>query len=418
MDDFLGQTSGSARQGFSPKNFNGSTTAFSSLTAGRSLDKIHHYPLFLQSSAKNQDEHEFEQAREVIQFTAVKQPGISFNKDFEEKFRQREQDSLNANVAARRLSDSGDFNFGLGKFISDIGDLPSQATESFKSATIGQGRASTGDRTIDDRDNGDKADSSLFGRAINAGKQQLNAKVQLLEDCFLYMPSSVVFNEGAVWQKEALGASGNAIGSMLKSEKSIGNILKEFAAGMAVPLGRAGAIAASAFAAGKIGGLLTVLGGQGVENALFKTTRLAQNPYEEQLFSGVDFRSFTFDFEFNAVSTKEFDAVKDIITMFRSHSRPTFAIEGGSQALYSYPNEFAIKFLHLDMGEGSRNSGQYIENTNLPRLHNCVLTNITTDYTPDGWQAHSDGEPNLITMQLQFTETLKNTRIDIEEGKF
>ena len=48
---------------------------------------IHHYPLYLNGSVENQGDHGLEQARECIQFTAVKQPGVSFNKDFEDKIR-------------------------------------------------------------------------------------------------------------------------------------------------------------------------------------------------------------------------------------------------------------------------------------------------------------------------------------------
>jgi hypothetical protein len=95
--------------------------------------------------------------------------------------------------------------------------------------------------------------------------------------------------------------------------------------------------------------------------------------------------------------------------------------------LYSYPNEFAIKFLHLESFEGFQfgdgsdagsdaSNTRFVENTNLPKLHNCVLTNITTNYAPDGWKAHKGGEPNLINVQLAFTETKKNTRTNIEEG--
>ena len=165
----------------------------------------------------------------------------------------------------------------------------------------------------------------------------------------------------------------------------------------------------------KIGGLLSAAGlgaiGQGVPGAIGQTARIAQNPYEEQLFQGIDFRVFSFQFDFNPVSEAEYQEVKKIITMFRKNSKPTFTLGGDNQALYSYPNEFRIEFLHLNP------SGEFYSiNDALPKIHNCVLTNITTNYTPDQWRAHIDGTPNSIMIQLAFTETVKITQSDIDSG--
>ena len=397
-------------------------SAFAELTAGRSTDKVHQYPLFLSASHTKQDKHGSEQARECIQFTAIRQPGVTFGKEFEEAVRQRSQDRQNAFGGYQGKTNKDGSIANMGVWAVDAIGKPTQAAQQLLNASASQSAANRGERTSGVQSDGtikdkDGNDFTTIGDAFSAAGQQLQQKSQRLEDCFLYMPASVVYNEGAAWQKEELGFTGNAVGNMLKNQKSIGDVLKEFGSGLAIPASRAAAVGLSTWVAGKIGGLLTVLGAGGIDKAVLKTTRLAQNPYEEQLFSGIDFRSFNFNFEFVAVSEKEYQAVMDIIKMFRSHSRPTFAIEGGNQALYSYPNEFAITFLHLDVGEGSSNSGQYRENPNLPKLHNCVLTNITTDYAPDGWQAHNKGEPNAITMQLQFTETVKNTREFIDNER-
>ena len=109
------------------------------------------------------------------------------------------------------------------------------------------------------------------------------------------------------------------------------------------------------------------------------------------------------------------DKVSKILKMFRKHSRPTFSIDADAdgnqnEALYSYPNEFAIEFMHLN------ESDVFVRNKYLPKLHNCVLTNITTNFAPDGWLAHDKGEPVSIVVQLAFTETIKNTANDIDKG--
>ena len=376
-------------------------------------NKIHKYPLYLESSPANQGDHSKEQARECIQFTAIRQPGINFNKDVQQDISQRARD----NERSKQLKLEGDNigNGSTGSFSALENNARAQAGEAEVAAADGQRVGSTVAQKVIDN-------LVELQDTVGEAAAQLRQPEQRLEDCFLYMPPSVVYSEGAVWQNEELGAVGQTISNALRGSKSISELLGEFGAGMAVPAARAGAVATGAFIAGKVGGFLTLLGGAGIENSVKSTARFTQNPYEEQLFSNIPFRSFTFNFDFSAVNEEEYLAVQNIIKMFRSHSRPTFTISNGNQALYSYPNEFAIKFLHLDafsnIGQERATSvqNQFVENTNLPKVHNCVLTNITTNYAPDGWQAHEDGEPNLINMQLSFTETKKNTRVDIEKG--
>tara|TARA_Y100000590_G_scaffold64296_1_gene69071 strand:- start:311 stop:1537 length:1227 start_codon:yes stop_codon:yes gene_type:complete len=383
---------------------------------------IHKYPLFLENSAANQGAHHLEQARECIQFTAIRQPGITFNKDAQQAISQERQ--KNNQKLAKVLKGAGIKEVAGAYDYSKDTSIPLEQRQDAIAAANSNNQATSGKRT----DKEANAEAIKEGMTIlDSFKSQLQAKAQRLEDCFIYMPSTIVYNEGATWQNEELGWVGNTIQNALRGSKSISDMLGEFGAGMGIPLARAGALGAAAKATGKIGFFLTLLGGSGIESGIKNSVRFTQNPYEEQLFSNVPFRSFNFNFDFSPVSEEEFKAVKNIIKMFRSHSRPTFTFSDGNQSLYSYPNEFAIRFLHLDTFSNTNINGeedddnisfsnQFVENENLPKLHNCVLTNITTNYSPDGWQAHEDGEPNLINMQLSFTETQKNTRIDIEKG--
>ena len=90
--------------------------------------------------------------------------------------------------------------------------------------------------------------------------------------------------------------------------------------------------------------------------------------------------------------------------MFRTHSRPGF-VDGFLQAgLYTFPNEFRIEFKMND-------KGSLVPNTFLPKIHNCVCTNVTTNYTPEGfWVAMRDGRPISYNLSLSFTETQKITQ--------
>ena len=45
--------------------------------------------------------------------------------------------------------------------------------------------------------------------------------------------------------------------------------------------------------------------------------------------------------------------------------------------------------------------------------HDCVLTNMTVDYAPNGWAAYNDGYPVETRLTLQFKETDIVTKSDI-----
>lgn len=371
--------------------------------------KIHKYPLFIDRGKQNSKIEET--ARECIRFTAVKQGGVTFKNGDLEAARKSALAGEKSKLQGIETKGITDFNSLMGSFTGVATKQVSEKIDALKNTiSTAQGKRQA---LIEDANN-----LGILPVGIEFGKNVLaraRTTSQNVEHCFLYMPASVVYNEGATWGMESIGAMGNAVKSLIKGKGDIGSILTDFGAGMAAPVAKAAAIGVGAKIAGAFGGLGVALGGGGVVSGISQAARVVQNPYEEQLFSGIPFRVFNFNFEFIATSKVEFQEVTKIINMFRSHSRPTFSIEADgdgnqSESLYSYPNEFSIEFMHLS------ESDVFQRNEFLPRLHNCVLTNITTNYAPDGWAAHEDGEPASIVIQLAFTETKKNTRTDVEGG--
>ena len=74
-------------------------------------------------------------------------------------------------------------------------------------------------------------------------------------------------------------------------------------------------------------------------------------------------------------------------------------------------SEFLIQFLHCDPG-----TGEIQQNTHLPRISQCALTDMKVTYGPDGsFQTLKDtlGGVSEVTMELSFTEleTLTANRI-------
>lgn len=121
-------------------------------------------------------------------------------------------------------------------------------------------------------------------------------------------------------------------------------------------------------------------------------TGLAANPRKEQVFKGVDFRTFQFDYQFFPRDAKESRNVQEIIKAFKLHMHPEF--KDTNKFLYIYPSEFDISYY---------SNGK--ENPNLHRHTSCVLTEMAVNYTPNGvFNTFEDGSPTQINLQLTFRE--------------
>jgi len=165
----------------------------------------------------------------------------------------------------------------------------------------------------------------------------------------------------------------------------------------------------------------------------------ALNPVVEVLYVSPLLRAFNFDFIFSPKSAKEADDVWKIIYEFRRHSAPEFfnqQTEGRAGYLKNMiiipPSQFEITFLRKgqsksnpnpDANSNERNNSSagtgrgFVENTNLPRLSTCVLSDVMVDYTPTGgFVTFEDGMPVQIRMRLSFIETNIITREMVDEG--
>ena len=147
-------------------------------------------------------------------------------------------------------------------------------------------------------------------------------------------------------------------------------------------------------------GALTATGNGG----LSKLTGLAPNPRKEQIFKGVKFRTFQFDYEFFPRDAQESLNVLNLIYQFKLHMHPEF--KDANEFLYIYPSEFDISYY---------NNGS--ENMNLNRHTSCVLTDMTVNYSPQGqFTTFAGGMPTQINVTLQFMELATLTKEKIQDG--
>ncbi|CAB4125503.1 hypothetical protein UFOVP58_155 [uncultured Caudovirales phage] len=142
----------------------------------------------------------------------------------------------------------------------------------------------------------------------------------------------------------------------------------------------------------------------GIGGFMSAATGLARNPKKEQIFTGVEFRTFNFEYNFAPRNKKETEEVKKIINMFKLHMHPEFKDDGGF--LFIYPSEFDIYYYK----DG-------VENMNLPRHTTCILTEMTVNYAPNGsFNTFADGTPSQITVSMTFRELAILTKAEIQDG--
>lgn len=133
-------------------------------------------------------------------------------------------------------------------------------------------------------------------------------------------------------------------------------------------------------------------------------TGLAANPKKEQVFKGVDFRTFQFEYQFFPRSPEEAENVLNIIQEFKYHMHPEF--KDNNNFVYIYPSEFDISYY---------NNGK--ENMNLHRHTSCVLTELNVNYTPNGtYAAFPNGMPTQINVSMQFRELGLLTKDKVKDG--
>ena len=137
---------------------------------------------------------------------------------------------------------------------------------------------------------------------------------------------------------------------------------------------------------------------------LSAATGLAANPKKEQIFRGVDYRSFTFDYQFFPRSPEEAQNVLNIIYEFKYHMHPEF--KDNNNFIYIYPSEFDI--FYYQNGE---------ENMNLHRHTSCVLYEMNVNYTPNGaFTTFANGMPTQINVTLAFKELALLTKDKVKDG--
>jgi hypothetical protein len=131
------------------------------------------------------------------------------------------------------------------------------------------------------------------------------------------------------------------------------------------------------------------------EGLLSRATGQVLNPNLELLFSGVNLRSFAFDFDFAPRDEPESNVVKEIIRIFKQSMAPrTGSNTEGAGLFISAPNIFLLKY----------KSGNQ-DHPYLNKFKPCALTSMGMNYTGSGsYATYADKTPVHMKLSLSFTE--------------
>lgn len=184
----------------------------------------------------------------------------------------------------------------------------------------------------------------------------------------LYVPNEVTVGYRATYGEEELGAIFGAAG-----EAATGNLGAAAAGGM-----------------GAVNKANEINPAKGLLSALSKS---APNPRKEQLFKSMEFRRFSFNYQFAPRSKEEADNVKRIINMFKFYMHPEYQ-NNLNKMLFLFPSEFDIVYYFGDK-----------EHPHLNKISTCVLTDLQVNYSPNGQlSTFADGMPTQINVQMNFLE--------------
>ena len=186
--------------------------------------------------------------------------------------------------------------------------------------------------------------------------------------------------------------------SLTKFAGSVAGGVAKFVGGLGV--GRVlGAAAGS-----QVGGIVDSLGN--LVGNVAQITGSPLNPKIEVIFSNTTQREFTFEFSFAPANEKESIALEQIVRTIRFHAAPELRSGAIESFFYIPPSEFDVTFFYR--GE---------ENTKLPRLNTCVLTQVDVSYAPSGvYSTFHNGHPVTVRMMLRFRETEVVHKLRVLQG--
>ena len=270
--------------------------------------------------------------------------------------------------------------------LNTVADNKSKASGD-KSSVIGGALSGAGDQL---------APTIGLGFAAQQAPKSYRLQRRLKNAIALHVPNQLSVRYGTQWGEEETAA----VQAIYDAGSSAFAAASQEKGGLAKMAGAAGAVTGVGTEAMANYGLTKANNAGAVSAAM----GIAANPKKEQTFKGVDFRKFTFDYQFYPRSEAEAKNVLNIIETFKLHMHPEFKSE--LNYIWIYPSEFDIIYY-----------ANHSENLNLHRHTSCILEEMSVNYTPNGvYSTFANGMPTQINMSLSFKELQILSKETIKEG--
>jgi hypothetical protein len=214
---------------------------------------------------------------------------------------------------------------------------------------------------------------------------------------------------------QALGAAGNVLAEQVGKVQANNAGLGTFATGLGEAVAKTvvsqGAIGIQSAVSGAINDFANQTGGSNASQALNVFFGVADNPYTENIFQNMGFRTHTFSYVFMPRSLNESLIIDDIITVFKyaMHPRPGTGALTSAGGFFDFPFEFQIT--------------HSIQDTTFTLLPS-VLESLNVDYSGGADspkllvpQNNKQQYPAKITLDMTFKEMVLLTRDRITGDK-
>ena len=245
----------------------------------------------------------------------------------------------------------------------------------------------------------------------NSGATQTRQTRKIDSSISLYIPNSPQAKYGAEFNIENIGTiMGGGLANELNVMGTFNEMRTAFESGGISGALEAGAqsglgsvLARTVASAGNLPRELG-LGDLNVSGAIRSTTRTVRNPYKEQIFQTMGFRSFAFEYKFAPRNERELRDVMEIIKLFKSHMHPEKDLGG---LFFTFPSQFEIEYVYKNR-----------KNRYLNKIAPSFLTDLSVDYGNGGtFTTFKDarGAPSEITMSMAFREAELLTRSQVQE---
>lgn len=200
------------------------------------------------------------------------------------------------------------------------------------------------------------------------------------------------------------------------------------------------AISTIAQAAGAVNSALGLQGNADANSLLAISKGKVFNPFTEQVFSNMAFRTHQFQFKLLSRSMEEAREVKNIINYIKMGAVPILGgAQSGDDALggditlnegsgnasrnrfMEVPDKFELKFVRMEPDGNLSEDADGFGSMHF-KIHTSVCTGVQVNYTPDGQYTsfkNINGEMvqvPALNLSLSFTETRMITQADINNG--